>query len=165
MQVETLGKIRHRNIVKLLCCCSNNESNLLVYEYMPNGSLGDILHSTKGGTLDWAMRYRIALGAAQGLEYLHHDCLPQIVHRDVKSNNILLDADYEAHVADFGLARVLETTTITTWRGESMSAVAGSYGYIAPGKFSMKECTTVPPYVFVYIFHFFLLTVHLGIVH
>ncbi len=65
MQVETLGKIRHRNIVKLLCCCSNNESNLLVYEYMPNGSLGDILHSTKGGTLDWAMRYRIALGAAQ----------------------------------------------------------------------------------------------------
>ncbi len=101
----------------------------------------------------------------QGLEYLHHDCLPQIVHRDVKSNNILLDADYEAHVADFGLARVLETTTITTWRGESMSAVAGSYGYIAPGKFSMKECTTVPHYVFVYIFRFLLLTVHLGIVH
>jgi serine/threonine protein kinase len=99
---------------------------------MPNGSLGDILHSTKGGALDWAMRYKIALGAAQGLEYLHHDCLPQIVHRDVKSNNILLDADYEAHVADFGLARVLETTTITTWKGESMSAVAGSYGYIAP---------------------------------
>ncbi len=65
MQVETLGKIRHRNIVKLLCCCSNEESNLLVYEYMPNGSLGDILHSTKGGTLDWAMRYKIALGAAQ----------------------------------------------------------------------------------------------------
>jgi len=51
--------------VKLLCCCSNNESNLLVYEYMPNGSLGDILHSTKGGALDWAMRYKIALGAAQ----------------------------------------------------------------------------------------------------
>jgi serine/threonine protein kinase len=67
------------------------------------------------------------------LEYLHHDCLPQIVHRDVKSNNILLDADYEPHVADFGLARVLETTTITTLKGESMSAVAGSYGYIAPG--------------------------------
>lgn len=65
MKVETLGNIRHRNIVKLFCCCSKGYSNLLVYEYMANGSLGDILHSTKGGTLDWSMRLKIALGTAQ----------------------------------------------------------------------------------------------------
>jgi serine/threonine protein kinase len=128
-EVETLGNIRHRNIVKLLCCCSKGYSNLLVYEFMPNGSLGDILHSTKGGTLDWGMRLRIALGTAQGLEYLHHDCDPPITHRDIKSNNILLDLDYQAHVADFGLAKVLEYATGDL---ESMSHVAGSHGYIAP---------------------------------
>ncbi|KAG0628563.1 hypothetical protein M758_1G035600 [Ceratodon purpureus] len=128
-EVETLGNIRHRNIVKLLCCCSKSNSNLLVYEFMPNGSVGDILHSTKGGTLDWSTRLRIALGTAQGLEYLHHDCDPPITHRDIKSNNILLDSDYQAHVADFGLAKVLEYTAGDL---ESMSHVAGSHGYIAP---------------------------------
>lgn len=69
----------------------------------------------------------------QGLEYLHHDCDPPITHRDIKSNNILLDLDYQAHVADFGLAKVLEYATGDL---ESMSHVAGSHGYIAPGEFS-----------------------------
>lgn len=126
-EVETLGSIRHRNIVKLLCCCSNKDTNLLVYEYMPNGSLDNILHSTKAGTLDWGTRFRIAFGAAQGLAYLHHDCSPQILHRDVKSSNILLDLDYEAHVADFGIAK-----TLSTAYSNYMSNVAGSRGYIAP---------------------------------
>ncbi|KAH8963263.1 hypothetical protein BDL97_05G144800 [Sphagnum fallax] len=131
-EVETLGKIRHRNIVKLLCCCSRLDSNLLVYEYMPNGSLGDLLHTTKGAKLlDWSMRYKIAVGAAQGLAYLHHDCVPRILHRDVKSKNILLDADYEAHVADFGLAKSLQEDHMSM-----QSAVAGTYGYIAPGNVS-----------------------------
>ncbi|KAH7424869.1 hypothetical protein KP509_11G028700 [Ceratopteris richardii] len=124
-EIQTLGKIRHRNIVRLLGCCSSRDTNLLVYEYMPNGSLGELLHGTRGGTLDWGKRYKIAVDAARGLHYLHHDCSPLIVHRDVKSNNILLDSKYEAHVADFGLAKVLEYS-------ESMSLVAGSYGYIAP---------------------------------
>eukprot|EP00249_Psilotum_nudum_P018513 c26843_g2_i1 orf=308-3400(-) len=128
-EVATLGKIRHMNIVKLLCCCSNNYSRLLVYEYMPNGSLGDVLHGPKAGILDWPSRHKIALGAAQGLAYLHHDCSPAIVHRDVKSNNILLDLQYESHVSDFGLAKILESV-----KGDSVtaSAVAGSVGYIAP---------------------------------
>jgi len=125
-EVETLGKIRHKNIVKLWCCCSHKECKLLVYEYMPNGSLGDLLHSNKSGMLDWPMRYRIALDAAEGLCYLHHDCVPPIVHRDVKSNNILLDGEFRAKVADFGVAKVIGGA-------KSMSVIAGSCGYIAPG--------------------------------
>uniref|UniRef100_A0A0D9UYV2 non-specific serine/threonine protein kinase n=1 Tax=Leersia perrieri TaxID=77586 RepID=A0A0D9UYV2_9ORYZ len=128
-EVKTLGKIRHKNIVKLWCSCTHNDIKLLVYEYMPNGSLGDVLHSSKAGLLDWSTRYKIALDAAEGLSYLHHDCVPAIVHRDVKSNNILLDAEFGARVADFGVAKVVEATV----RGpKSMSVIAGSCGYIAP---------------------------------
>ncbi|KAH6763927.1 HAESA-like 1 [Perilla frutescens var. frutescens] len=128
-EVDTLGKIRHKNIVKLWCCCTTMESKLLVYEYMPNGSLGDLLHSKKSGLLDWPIRYKIAIDAAEGLSYLHHDCVPPIVHRDVKSNNILLDAEYGARVADFGLAKVVDAIGKGT---KSMSVIAGSCGYIAP---------------------------------
>ncbi|WOL02219.1 hypothetical protein Cni_G10938 [Canna indica] len=128
-EVATLGKIRHKNIVKLWCCCSHRDCKLLVYEYMPNGSLGDLLHSNKGGLLDWSARYKIALDAAEGLSYLHHDCMPPIVHRDVKSNNILLDGEYGAKVADFGVAKSVEMIG----KGpKSMSVIAGSCGYIAP---------------------------------
>ncbi|KAI4330216.1 hypothetical protein MLD38_028517 [Melastoma candidum] len=127
-EIQTLGRIRHRYIVRLLGFCSNHETNLLVYEYMPNGSLGEVLHGKKGGHLLWETRYKIALEAAKGLCYLHHDCSPLIVHRDVKSNNILLDSNFEAHVADFGLAKFLQDSGTS----ECMSAIAGSYGYIAP---------------------------------
>ncbi|XP_022720444.1 receptor-like protein kinase HSL1 [Durio zibethinus] len=126
-EVETLGKIRHKNIVKLWCCCTTRDCKLLVYEYMPNGSLGDLLHSSKGGLLDWPTRFKIIMDAAEGLSYLHHDCVPPIVHRDVKSNNILLDGDFGARVADFGVAKVVDAA------GKSAtSVIAGSCGYIAP---------------------------------
>lgn len=128
-EVETLGKIRHKNIVRLWCCCSTKTCKLLVYEYMPNGSLGDLLHSSKSGLLDWPIRYKIAVDAAEGLAYLHHDCVPPIVHRDVKSNNILLDGDFGARVADFGVAKVVDGKEKV---GRSMSVIAGSCGYIAP---------------------------------
>ncbi|XP_076952788.1 uncharacterized protein LOC143626666 [Bidens hawaiensis] len=129
-EIRTLGNIRHRNIVRLLAFCSNKDSNLLVYEYMRNGSLGEVLHSKiKGsGILGWHLRYKISIEAALGLCYLHHNCSPMIVHRDVKSNNILLNSSYEAHVADFGLAKYL----VDGGASECMSAIAGSYGYIAP---------------------------------
>jgi hypothetical protein len=127
-EIQTLGRIRHRYIVRLLGFCSNHETNLLVYEYMPNGSLGEVLHGKKGGHLVWDTRYKIAVEAAKGLCYLHHDCSPLIIHRDVKSNNILLDSNFEAHVADFGLAKFLQDSGTS----ECMSAIAGSYGYIAP---------------------------------
>nr|KYP65106.1 LRR receptor-like serine/threonine-protein kinase RCH1 [Cajanus cajan] len=127
-EISTLGKIRHRNIVKLYGFCYHEDSNLLLYEYMENGSLGEQLHSSATTcALDWGSRYKIALGAAEGLCYLHYDCKPQIIHRDIKSNNILLDEVFQAHVGDFGLAKLIDFSY-----SKSMSAVAGSYGYIAP---------------------------------
>ncbi|KAI3842129.1 hypothetical protein MKX03_028733 [Papaver bracteatum] len=127
-EIQILGRIRHRHIVRLLSFCSNHETNLLVYEYMPNGSLGEVLHGENGGHLHWDTRYKIAVEAARGLSYLHHDCSPPILHRDVKSNNILLDSNFDARVADFGLAKFLQDSGTS----EYMSAIAGSYGYIAP---------------------------------
>ncbi|XP_051117573.1 LRR receptor-like serine/threonine-protein kinase HSL2 [Andrographis paniculata] len=130
-EVDTLGRIRHSNIVKLLFSCIGDDVKVLVYDYMENGSLGDVLYGEKGGeVLDWSSRFKIAVGAAQGLAYLHHDCVPPIVHRDVKSNNILLDDEFRAKVADFGLAKMLNRSS--TESDPVMSRVAGSYGYIAP---------------------------------
>ncbi|GLJ43849.1 hypothetical protein SUGI_0913870 [Cryptomeria japonica] len=132
VEVETSGLIRHANILKLLCCISSEESDfkLLVYEFMPNGSLFDRLHggSGRGMALQWPIRYQIALGAARGLCYMHHDCSPPILHRDVKSSNILLDEDFGAKIADFGVSRVLDRL------GDeyTVSGYVGSHGYIAP---------------------------------
>lgn len=128
-EVETLGSIRHKNIVKLYCYFSSLDCSLLVYEYMPNGNLWDALHKGKI-VLDWPTRHQIALGVAQGLAYLHHDIMPPIIHRDIKSTNILLDVDYQPKVADFGIAKVLQARGS---KDSSTTVVAGTYGYLAPG--------------------------------
>ncbi|XP_057838111.1 receptor-like protein kinase 7 isoform X1 [Cryptomeria japonica] len=129
MEVETLGRIRHRNIVKLYCFLSNGYSKLIMYEYMKNGSLCNRLHEDNmGSTLDWQARYKISLGTAYGLAYLHHDCVPAIVHRDVKSRNILLDEDMEPCLADFGVAKCLQASG----KGNFTTVIAGTHGYIAP---------------------------------
>jgi Leucine-rich repeat (LRR) protein/tRNA A-37 threonylcarbamoyl transferase component Bud32 len=137
-EVKTLGRIRHRNLVKLIGYCSNKGAgcNLLIYEYMENGSLWDWLHqqpvnSKQRQSLDWEARLKIGVGLAQGVEYLHHDCVPKIMHRDIKSSNVLLDSNMEAHLGDFGLAKALEENYDSNT--ESHSWFAGSYGYIAPG--------------------------------
>eukprot|EP01018_Ginkgo_biloba_P037135 Gb_05126 [translate_table: standard] len=135
-EVKTLGSIRHRNIVRLLGYCSNNKTKLLMYDYMSNGSLGSLLHEMRV-MLEWETRYNIVLGAAQGLEYLHHDCVPAIVHRDVKANNILLGRHFEPYLADFGLAKLLEPSDYA----KSSTNVAGSYGYIAPEYGYMMKIT------------------------
>ncbi|KAK4754147.1 hypothetical protein SAY87_002251 [Trapa incisa] len=136
-EVDTLSRVKHGNIVTLVFSCTGKDCRVLAYDYMENGSLGDLLHGEKeAGLLDWPQRFKIAVGAAQGLAYLHHDCVPPIIHRDVKSNNILLDEDLRPHVADFGLAKTLQQVradSATECQGkEEMSKVAGSYGYIAP---------------------------------
>ncbi|KAK6140746.1 hypothetical protein DH2020_025509 [Rehmannia glutinosa] len=137
-EIQTLGTIRHYNIVKLLCYISGNNLKLLVYEYFDNKSLDQWLHSNKSQIssvgnssvtkLDWPMRLHIAIGAAQGLCYMHHDCSPSIIHRDIKSSNILLDSEFNAKITDFGLAKLLNGRGET----ETASAVAGTFGYIAP---------------------------------
>ncbi|OMO58308.1 hypothetical protein COLO4_34736 [Corchorus olitorius] len=138
-EVGILGTIRHLNIVKLLCYLSSETSKVLVYEYLENRSLDLWLHKNRATTvscssrhdftLDWPKRLQIAIGAAQGLCYMHHDCSPPIIHRDVKSSNILLDSKFNAKIADFGLAKM------SIKKGEepiTVSHVAGSFGYMAP---------------------------------
>ncbi|XP_016435749.2 uncharacterized protein LOC107761968 [Nicotiana tabacum] len=127
-EVRTLGSIRHKNIVRLLGCCNNGKTRLLLFDYISNGSLAGLLHE-KRVFLDWDARYNIILGAAQGLAYLHHDCIPPIVHRDIKANNILVGPQFEAFLADFGLAKLLNTSSDNS---RASTIIAGSYGYIAP---------------------------------
>ncbi|CAD5164034.1 unnamed protein product [Musa acuminata subsp. malaccensis] len=136
-EVRTLGSIRHKNIVRFLGCCWNKNTRLLMYDYMANGSLGGLLHERTGFSLEWDLRYQIVLGAAEGLAYLHHDCVPPIVHRDIKANNILIGLDFEAYLADFGLAKLVEDGDLA----RSSNTVAGSYGYIAPEYGYMMKIT------------------------
>ncbi|KAL0326338.1 UNVERIFIED_CONTAM: Receptor protein-tyrosine kinase CEPR2 [Sesamum radiatum] len=131
-EMDILGKIRHRNILKLYACLMKGGSNFLVFEYMANGNLFQALHrEIKAGRaeLDWYQRWRIAVGAAKGIAYLHLDCSPPIIHRDIKSTNILLDEDYEAKIADFGVAKVADQVSPG---GSELSCFAGTHGYIAP---------------------------------
>ncbi|GER32129.1 leucine-rich repeat receptor-like protein kinase [Striga asiatica] len=139
-EIRILGSVRHFNIVKLLCCISSNDSKLLVYEFMENQSLDRWLHwrnrealsrssSSIGNiVLNWPTRLRIAIGSARGLCYMHHYCNPPIIHRDVKSSNILLASDFNAKIADFGLAKLL----MKKGEANTVTSVAGTFGYIAP---------------------------------
>uniref|UniRef100_A0A453PRJ4 Protein kinase domain-containing protein n=1 Tax=Aegilops tauschii subsp. strangulata TaxID=200361 RepID=A0A453PRJ4_AEGTS len=128
-ELETIGSIKHRNLVSLQAYSLSPAGNLLFYEYMESGSLWDVLHapSSKKTKLDWEARLQIALGTAQGLAYLHHDCSPRIIHRDVKSKNILLDKDYVAHLADFGIAK-----SVCISKTHTSTYVMGTIGYIDP---------------------------------
>ncbi|XP_062182589.1 receptor protein-tyrosine kinase CEPR2-like [Phragmites australis] len=146
-EMTILGKVRHRNILKLHACLSRGELNFIIYEYMPRGNLHQALRrDAKGGRpeLDWPRRCKIALGAAKGLMYLHHDCTPAIIHRDIKSTNILLDEDYEAKIADFGIAKVAEDSC-----DSEFSCFAGTHGYLAPElAYSLKVTEKTDVYSF-----------------
>ncbi|KAJ3694290.1 hypothetical protein LUZ60_009770 [Juncus effusus] len=139
-EIGALARIRHRNIIRLLGWASNRRSRLLFYDYLPNGTLGALLHSNNGAStvVEWEVKLGIAVGVADGLAYLHHDCVPAILHRDVKADNVLLGDRYEACLADFGLARAADQTGTAA----SPPPFAGSYGYIAPEYGCMTKITT-----------------------
>jgi hypothetical protein len=129
-EIRMLIDIRHRNIVKLYGFCSLREHSFLVYEFIERGSLKMNLSSEEQAMdLDWNRRLNVVKGVANALSYLHHDCSPPIIHRDISSSNVLLDLEYEAHVSDFGTARLLMPDS-TNW-----TSFAGTFGYIAPGTY------------------------------
>ncbi|XP_044460546.1 putative receptor protein kinase ZmPK1 [Mangifera indica] len=126
-EVSIIGKINHKNLVKLWGFCAENEDKLLVYEYVENGSLDKILFTDSASKLDWNQRYNIAVGTAKGLSYLHEECLEWVLHCDVKPQNILLDDHLEPKVADFGLSKLFKDQHDT-----GFSKVRGTRGYLAP---------------------------------
>ncbi|KAL8167945.1 hypothetical protein V2J09_009444 [Rumex salicifolius] len=145
-EMETLGKIKHKNLVPLLGYCKVGEERLLVYEFMEYGNLEDMLHGKtatrssfhkerKG--LTWEERKKIARGAAKGLCFLHHNCIPHIIHRDMKSSNVLLDQEMEARVSDFGMARLISALDTHL----SVSSLAGTPGYVPPEYYQSFRCT------------------------
>ncbi|KAG8637767.1 hypothetical protein MANES_15G163600v8 [Manihot esculenta] len=129
VEVEAIGKVRHKNLVGLVGYCAEGARRMLVYEYVDNGNLEQWLHGDEGpvSPLTWDIRMKIAIGTAKGLAYLHEGLEPKVVHRDVKSSNILLDKKWNPKVSDFGLAKLLgsESTYVTT-------RVMGTFGYVSP---------------------------------
>ncbi|XP_059451355.1 MDIS1-interacting receptor like kinase 2-like [Corylus avellana] len=126
-EVKVLTEIRHRNIIKLHGFCLHKRCMFLVYEYMERGSLFYVLsNDVEAIELDWSKRVTIIKGIAHALSYMHHECIPTIVHRDITSNNILLNSKLEAFVSDFGTAKLLDP------HSSNQTLVAGTYGYIAP---------------------------------
>ncbi|XP_062030159.1 MDIS1-interacting receptor like kinase 2-like [Rosa rugosa] len=126
-EIRALTEMRHRNIVKLYGFCSHRRHSFLVYKYLEKGSLARVLSKDEEAKeLGWSKRLNIVKGVASALCYMHHDCLKPIVHRDISSKNVLLDAKYRACVSDLGIAKFLNPDS-ANW-----TALAGTYGYIAP---------------------------------
>ncbi|KAF5745707.1 receptor-like serine/threonine-protein kinase [Tripterygium wilfordii] len=129
VEVEAIGKVKHKNLVGLIGYCAEGPQRMLVYEYVDNGNLEQWLHGDVGpvSPLSWDIRMKIAIGTAKGLAYLHEGLEPKVVHRDVKSSNILLDKKWNPKVSDFGLAKLLgsEASYVAT-------RVMGTFGYVSP---------------------------------
>ncbi|PIA33931.1 hypothetical protein AQUCO_03900054v1 [Aquilegia coerulea] len=136
-EVKTIGSLHHVNLVRLIGFCAEDSHRLLVYEYMCNGSLDKwIFHRNQESPLDWPTRRKIILHIAQGLSYLHRECRRTIIHLDIKPQNILLDANFNARVADFGLARFIETD-----QSHVSTVLKGTPGYWAPEWWLKKKIT------------------------
>ncbi|XP_018673598.2 L-type lectin-domain containing receptor kinase SIT2 [Musa acuminata AAA Group] len=153
-EIVSLGRLRHRNLVQLLGYCRRQGELLLVYDYMPNGSLEKFLHDQAMPTLDWATRFRIIKGVASGLLYLHEDWEQVVIHRDIKASNVLLDNELIGRLGDFGLARLYDHGT-----DPQTTHVVGTMGYLAPELARTGKATTITD---VFAFGVFLLEVACG---
>ncbi|PHT87586.1 hypothetical protein T459_09692 [Capsicum annuum] len=128
-EMRTLNSVRHRNLVRLGGYCTRHGYGYILTEFIPGGTLHDVLHQRKPPVvLNWESRHRIALGVAQGLSYLHYDTVPQIIHRDLKSDNVMLDSDMEPKIVDFGIAKTVSDSD----ENSTNSKIVGTLGYIAP---------------------------------
>ncbi|XP_072961941.1 probable LRR receptor-like serine/threonine-protein kinase At1g56130 isoform X1 [Typha angustifolia] len=143
-EIAAISAVQHRNLVKLYGCCIEGNKRLLVYEYLENKSLDQAIFGNSNLHVDWPTRFEICLGVARGLVYLHEDSSVRIVHRDVKASNILLDADLNPKISDFGLAKLYDDkkTHIST-------RIAGTIGYLAP-EYAMRGHLTEKADVFSY---------------
>lgn len=133
-EFTTLGSIRHEKIVRILGRCSNGKNDLLLFDYISNGSLARLFHKSRKH-LDWDARYQIILGTDTGLSSLHHGYFPPIVHRDIKSNDILVGEQFEAFLADLRLEKLVSSTDCSI----VSNTTAGSYEYIAPSKYTLHN--------------------------
>ncbi|KAJ4702731.1 Lectin-receptor kinase [Melia azedarach] len=153
-EIVSMGRLRHRNLVKLRGYCRRKGEFLLVYDYMPNGSLDKILHRRTKLSLNWFQRFRIIRGVASGLLYLHEDWEQVVLHRDIKPANVLLDNDLNGKLGDFGLARLYDHgSTLQTTK------LVGTFGYIAPELLRTGKASTSTD---VYSFGVFMLEVACG---
>ncbi|THG09717.1 hypothetical protein TEA_012230 [Camellia sinensis var. sinensis] len=136
-EISSNGRLRHKNLVQLLGYCKRRGELLLVYDYMPNGSLDKFIFSNEKSTLNWTQRFQILRGIASALQYLHEECEQVVLHRDVKATNVLLDADLNGWLGDFGLARLYD-------RGANLETthVVGTFGYLAPELSRTGKATT-----------------------
>ncbi|XVF19056.1 hypothetical protein REPUB_Repub11eG0077500 [Reevesia pubescens] len=141
-EIATISSVQHRNLVRLYGSCTEGDERLLVYEYLVNGSLDQALFGKRKLDLNWPVRFNICLGVAKGLAYLHEDSSIRIVHRDVKSSNILLDSDLNPKISDFGLAKFYDYL-----KSHISTRVAGTIGYLAP-EYAMRGVLTEKADVF-----------------
>ncbi|KAD3068957.1 hypothetical protein E3N88_36837 [Mikania micrantha] len=136
-EIELLSRVHHKNLVGLVGFCFEKKEQMLVYEYMPKGTLRESLSGKSGIYLDWKRRLRVALGCARGLAYLHELADPPIIHRDIKSTNILLDENLTAKVADFGLSKLVSDSD----KGHVSTQVKGTLGYLDPEYYMTQQLT------------------------